>query len=627
MAFSFGGFLAALFSLFLSGFIWPHRGSISTLEFFFGNIVKSLWISWVLVAFCFLIKVELNFYLIFSYFVFLLFFMRIFFWKDDKSIVLMSKSDVYVLITIGAVILIFISLIIGAPFIEKQDGILKVVAKIISKYPISFEVWDGVVSWNRWAIELTNGVHQPLQMLYPIGWPGVWSIIYAGQENTEIWLIAKSTLWVNFVLIGLVFGLNFKTLTVSGRVMLILSIVWMGLFVARKAIFGGMDIPVTAMLLVSLLMLVYSIRNKDNLASDQLFNSFVLVAIGIGFAGVVKLPGAVGILFWFVILLIFKLHRLISVRKAVFLGVISVIPFLLYLVIFFLTPADPLGLTNTLENLAASKRGELPKLIWAMLVLSNSSLPPTLTPISILNIFALISMFALGLFNIFRIRTIEGQIGFIMTISAVIGFFLYSDCCAYSNRNGYWIVAFLIPGSLLFIDSTNTKRNLISSHEISKFSSIALKTRLIIFSGILLVLLTYLLPFDVLNKVERTARKNIVPENMYKLITEHLKSELILEKNWLLIYGYKPIKWLDEVRSNKNHYVFCDKFNIDCVKKNLESDRQVFVLTAKKGGKKMQTFRERHRFRVSELEIKKQDLNSIGLGIWEIIGPFEKTAK
>ena len=59
-----------------------------------------------------------------------------------------------------------------------------------------FTKWDAVVSWNRWAIELVNYTYEPASAGYPILFPGIWSLIYKAQGTTEIWFLAKLSLYV-----------------------------------------------------------------------------------------------------------------------------------------------------------------------------------------------------------------------------------------------------------------------------------------------------------------------------------------------------------------------------------------------------------------------------------------------
>ena len=56
-------------------------------------------------------------------------------------------------------------------------------------------------------------------------------------------------------------------------------------------------------------------------------------------------------------------------------------------------------------------------------------------------------LIGLSLLNFYFIKKLKSQLGVLILLISIAGFYLYQDCCSYSARNGWWITSMLIASS------------------------------------------------------------------------------------------------------------------------------------------------------------------------------------
>lgn len=163
--------------------------------------------------------------------------------------------------------------------------------------PIVFSMWDAIVSWNRWAIELSQFGLPTEVWNYPQLLPSFWSTIYRIQGE-PIELLPK--------LLTPIFSLGIFSLFFSQSIKRRQD--WFSLALGmyliertfRAYIYAGYaDIPVSYFVMLSVLSLNYAITNK---------NDFRYIALAIVLAGAACVTKQAGF-FWFLFLPLFLFVR------------------------------------------------------------------------------------------------------------------------------------------------------------------------------------------------------------------------------------------------------------------------------------------------------------------------------
>ncbi len=126
-----------------------------------------------------------------------------------------------------------------------------------------FTLWDAVVSWNRWAIELSDNTYNPLNGAYPILWPAIWSLIYEAQGSTVVWFVAKATMSAPVIFIALFASDFIKGPHAIAGVLLAVLIALCFSTQSTHITSGYMDIPLGILGLGGLLLIVTAIDEPD----------------------------------------------------------------------------------------------------------------------------------------------------------------------------------------------------------------------------------------------------------------------------------------------------------------------------------------------------------------------------
>lgn len=412
----FSGLLAGLFFVMLAGWSWPLPGDRANLTHaIIDASVKSLWIGWAVAIALYFLSIEGSTVL----WVVVITLFSIALLRTAGHRLEATKYDIFVVCFYG--VLIFAAAV-ALPIFEVG-------------YEIVFNQWDAIFSWNRWAMELSQNEYKPYDAGYPVLIPGVWSLVYRAQETSEIWFVAKLTLFVipALLLLGshLVWALGRKFLAIG-----IFCFVLYFFFIRQNKdlLIGYMDGPVTAlMFLVSIIALcvIDAVEARDKTRATALLTTMAVLSGAAatikqpGCAAVVILGGLVGLLWW---------RGQLSFVRVCQLMAIALIPPLLFLALFY--SADGNALSN-LDSLSVISEREAQGQEQFWLALRHIHPLP------------LLGLFALGCLNIAKFRTMIGQVGLLMLALGVAFFAVYIDCCTYDERNSHAVLT-LLAGSAIF---------------------------------------------------------------------------------------------------------------------------------------------------------------------------------
>ena len=309
---------------------------------------------------------------------------------------------------------------------------------VILDNSVSFTHWDSVVSWNRWANELSKFEFNPASALYPILWPSIWSLIYELQLTSEYEFVAKSSLLI--ILVIFFFSIYFYSINVGylpGLIFVILLLINYN-HTIEFLVSGYMDQPVSLLLLSALILfstLPYLVKKKYDLV---LISSATVISLSI----LTKQPALIIALFYFIFLFIQLLKKKINLNYFFSLNLILFVPYILFLIFYLKTTGtettylSSLYKFNFLHYSEISIRGAILQSSFLMNGVSR-----------ILNeggIFFLIIL----IFPIFFSYLIKNKelkiINYSLIGITLIGFIIYAKCCSYEIRNGYWLLGISI---------------------------------------------------------------------------------------------------------------------------------------------------------------------------------------
>ena len=199
---------------------------------------------------------------------------------------------------------------------------------IILDNSVSFTHWDSVVSWNRWANELSKFEYKPSNALYPILWPSIWSLIYELQLTSEYEFVAKSLLLITLVIFF--FSIYFYSTKVGylpGLILIILLLINYN-HTLEFLVSGYMDQPVSLLLLSALVLFsTLPFITKENY-------DIVLICLStvISLSILTKQPALLIALFFFIYLVVQLVKKKIKFNYFICLSLILFIPYLLFVI-------------------------------------------------------------------------------------------------------------------------------------------------------------------------------------------------------------------------------------------------------------------------------------------------------
>lgn len=543
--FIFSSLFSVFFFTIILGLVWRHRETHLYPDVILGVIAKSLWLSWLIV--------NVSYYSAFgeylnSFIILIVVFISInLFLNNYPSSYIFSKRKYTSVLSILLVIGLFV---LSALYNEY--------------YSLIFERWDTVVSWNRWATEISENTFHPLNAAYPVLFPGLWSLVYEVQSDNSIWIIAKSIMLIfPIILIITIYSLLLreKLLSVFLLIIVINIIFFSGNLYYLTS--GYMDYPVAAMILVSMILLYLSSIDNDS-SNNERANELLLFSIV--FASLAAVTKQAGILSFVPIVyyMVSKyIDKTILVEKLSFYSFVLLFPIIMFLIMYLLEQDNIFGNVDTLKKLVANKAMDSNIYLSAFNIM-HQKFPMPLT-------FILI---ALAMLNIFNLKKITGQLGMLLFIMSAVGFYIFSDCCSYDQRNGIWIFSFLVVSALFGLSDFDN----LTQVKLGGCTSIHAKYLV----GIVLIFsfsLSILFGVNVSEKSLRTLQYNeqlkIGSPGINNLILRYRDK---LGPNGVIVSFYSLTRWLPGM---KNKYKLCHGHMDDCVLNLLDTYPGSLVLVGK----------------------------------------------
>jgi len=266
-------------------------------------------------------------------------------------------------------------------------------------------------------------------------------LVYRFQGTSEVWFFAKLSLFIQPLMLGLFSLLLWRLRQRLIAVVFFAGSGWLLFFYMSDKNFltGYMDGPVAVLMLLgfcSLLLVIDAVRiNNEDLLGTYLLGASLLV----GLAAITKQAGFILIVLYGAALTLLIIQKRVSLRKGSIYFGFSVLPLTLFVTLFLETGRQPFGTLAVLQSLTdQSAEGYYSAIGNALQMITDQG-----------GWIVVPGLIFLSLLNFLKARSLSGQIGIIGLIGAVGGFFIYADCCAYDQRNGWWVVS-LLGGSALF---------------------------------------------------------------------------------------------------------------------------------------------------------------------------------
>ncbi len=546
----FIGIFSSIFYTCLLGLIWPTNSKLPMAAQLLGAIGKSLWISWFLVVFMYAFQVIIPFWLIVGGWVALIVVQN----NETRVLLYLSQKNSYILAGIMLIMTLFII------WIFKTDQYIPI-----------FNKGDAIASWNKWAIELSKNTYEPWNTAYPVLFPGVWSLIYKAQEDETIWYFAKFSL----IILPIILCFLIWILVYSKRFLAaLLGSFFIGYFFlytyAEPMMAGYMDIPVMIMMMATTILLIVSFDGAERGISDgELFNILMISAIFAGLSAITKQAGSLVIIVFLISILLLVRQKKIGWQRFSFLAILCLSPLLTYLIMFWDVQPDLTGNLPILIDLTEKVR----KMIAPNGTVYESAYRLIARNVGITTLFIFILIAA---FNLKNYKKLSGQLGILFLITAFIGFFMYVNCCAYNERNGWWIYAFLVPSMLLALPSFG----LLSSFPLFKGSNriFLIPFPILTFAGTVLIM-SILGGLMMPNKKIKSAHKQdqwslLLTKDMRPLLKKLHGSIPTLSKDWIIISPHQQLRWLPKF---KPHYRLCLYYQPDCVRREMKASTTTFL--------------------------------------------------
>ena len=312
-----------------------------------------------------------------------------------------------------------------------------------SKFGMVFAYWDVIVSWNRWALEFTQGQYHPTNAAYPILLPATWSFIYFIQNETDVWIFARTSLSIP------IFFFLMYCVTLAWRLCSTVPVIF--LFLMASSVFpspytmtGLMDIPVALFSAFSLLCLWSSeMTAQTGLQTDRLRNLRLGLAICFAtIAALTKQPGF--LILFFVIGYVLVFHRQQIRDKLISVPItLSGASLLLFGAIFFGFSKDDAPIGNLAYLRDHSVTLSAVRGYWQTITyeLSNAYGP-----------YLLISLFFGGMLTLLPHTLRRNPSGALAFLIAVIGGAAWLVFLFYDIRNSYWVAASLAMAAAVGFD-------------------------------------------------------------------------------------------------------------------------------------------------------------------------------
>lgn len=424
----------------------------------------------------------------------------------------------------------------------------------LSSFGTVFSVWDAVVSWNRWGVELSRNEYEPYNAAYPILWPAVWSLIYEAQGSTTLWFIAKASIAAPLLATAFLIADQIKRPhLVSGAILALLAAL---VFSTQTSmvVSGYMDLPLAMTGLGALVLLIHAVDEPFNERRDELFMLAVItsaVAIitkqaGIIFAGIVGLC-----------LLYETFLRRVAITKLLLYGLIVFFPLVAYLHMYFGLEANAFGNFDFLNQVADKNRGDAGEFQHAT-ALFRDAFPSVVWPILFVGI----------ILNLIFVRSYKGVIGLLCLGAGLVTFTIFATCCAYGIRNGYLVMSFAMASAFIGYSSAEawaSKKKPALALAAPPEISFSLRTPLAVSflaAVVALLVLTLEWPEQRLSEYDRKIRPEQLgygfPNKFLMDHSEEIEKAPLLASPYM-IAGYLPL--------TEEKFLYCPKTNASCIQR------------------------------------------------------------
>lgn len=408
---------AILLYHFLIGLFWPSRGTIDVYSWLITVAAKAFWLSWVIVFVSFELKIgDLSRPLIVGLILAMLagYAMR----RSYISHITFRWAD-FALMALG---LVAILLSPGAAVLLNGDTVLS--------------GWDVNLSWNNWASQLYRGVFHPYNAAYPIFLPGLWSLIYKAQGDPWLWTLPRIALFVFPIVLVLQICLLARAKLYLATTVAALSVFFVVLHFEH--LFSGLADPILMMLILSAGLALFTALSADqSLGRETARVQALACAMFAGIAAITKQPGMFALVPALAGLERLRLLWRESYSWAFKHSMLALLPVAAFLIMFYPSKGHFAGTLPHLENLVTGMADG--RSVYVLGWFRIETIAGTLTTI-------MLATFAM--MNVFWLRRPTSQVGLLYLLSAVIGFIIFSKCCSYDERNGLFVVAFLILAAI-----------------------------------------------------------------------------------------------------------------------------------------------------------------------------------
>ena len=422
-----------------------------------------------------------------------------------------------------------------------------------------FTKWDAVVSWNRWAIELVNYTYEPASAGYPILFPGIWSLIYKAQGTTEIWFLAKLSLYfVPFLCICLLASLAEQGL-ITASVIATIGFILMLVSFGQDVVSGYMDAPVSLMMLACGLWMILFI--SGSLSTNSLSPLSALV----GVTAITKQAGILMIIPYFVVLFFQSRSNRLCLRYLIWQLVLILTPILIFLVIYLSRESSIVGNLELLASIASNSAGSSTPVLHAFDILFGG-----------LRWLALIPLLGLSLLNFFNSKDSVFWLGAVFLLLFVCFFPVFAVCCSYDVRNGWWLISLLLLSGVCGVAKVNSIK-LQRVFDFFRDKTILSEKILNILTPLLLTLVIVaasFVPNKSLKALQHDMQWNVGYPTISALLRKHRN---LFSSDTKLITTYMPARWLPGLEDS---YVWCQNRRSDvskCVYDELR-DSQSYIL-------------------------------------------------
>ena len=307
-----------------------------------------------------------------------------------------------------------------------------------------YPLWDALVSWHRWGLNLYNNIYEPIDAAYPISMPSLIAMVYKIEGTSDIWWSSKLILYIYPILSLIVPLVLYKE---SKNIIFILMAIFIYPYTLMEdSVSGYVDIPVMLMGTISIYsLLAAEIHKNDKLFQPYLYSSILLA----GIASITKQAGLIFVAFEIVYILL-NLKYIKNKRKLIFFIMAMFLYFLSFIVLYKLNAkAGATGNLNYLLKLA-KKYFDSPQSLYFRFFTVPDNID-FFAPINkLLNgyfIIPIIFIFSIFIYIIELVLNIVNRYKALATISlifTILGFLFWARVASYAIRDGIFVKSFLI---------------------------------------------------------------------------------------------------------------------------------------------------------------------------------------